>query len=387
MSKQWKESPSIQLGTFTTSQTTSHYFGVKSLKDWTQQSVGNPGWWKPRRKDIGGPFQLVKTGFDHVSTGPLVITKPVSFNTYSGELIVNAVPSLPTPSMVPLDDYGAEAYNRMKPTAPSMDLLNALVELRELPMLLKQTIGKVRTISDYYVAVQFGWLPLLSDIRKFIQLQITAQKRLNQLIRDAEKPVRREIQLLGESSMSNPTVTTGNQHLYPTIVSDQYQGQLTRTTWSKTSRRIWASARFRYWLPPGPRDVVWRANMLRRIYGLSPTPSVVYNAIPWTWLIDWFSSVGDVIENLESGVADRLAADYFYLMETIDNSVTVDVNGKIRSNIPSGGGSGLSASVTRYATIKRRIKGDPFGFNTATDTLSGMQLSILGALGFSRLKS
>jgi hypothetical protein len=125
--------------------------------------------------------------------------------------------------------------------------------------------------------------------------------------------------------------------------------------------------------------------MLARIFGLRPSPIVVYNAIPWTWLADWFVNAGDVVSNLSMGVADRLAADRFYIMQergawsklestcSFMRADTNDVNT-------------VSGTASEVWAHKVRVKGDPFGLNTQPNQLTGMQLAILGALGLSRLR-
>jgi len=110
---------------------------------------------------------------------------------------------------------------------------------------------------------------------------------------------------------------------------------------------------------------------------------MIYNAIPWSWLNDWFSNTGDILENLDVGVADRLAADYCYLMQDCQTHREYYAEGKFHDKA----GNIFSVSATSYsvAGTKNRIIGDPFGFSTNPNSLSATQLSILGALGLSRL--
>ena len=198
------------------------------------------------------------------------------------------------------------------------------------------------------------------------------------------KPVRRRVNIA--ETISDPGLLAGNSYagLYPVLVTQYYTRQPTYLEKTWTEDRVWASARFRYWLPEGPRDVQWTNKMKRALLGLNPSPSVVYNAVPWTWLIDWFTNVGNLIENVEPGVADRLAADYFYVMREIQWRRTQDTVGFFRD--PQGNPFTVSASASYSKFRKTRIKGDPFGFNTNPASLSGVQLAILGALGMSRIR-
>jgi hypothetical protein len=196
--------------------------------------------------------------------------------------------------------------------------------------------------------------------------------------------VKRFVSLSDTSSTTSTSsgVSFGSGGCYPGLVTQYFPKNGFSTITQSAGERWWAEARFRYWLPEGPRDVKWKRNMAARLYGLNPSPSVIYNAIPWTWLADWFSNAGDVVANLDVGVADRLAADYAYMMRSnycrAQHCLTWHMKRK--------DGSLLDFVSTTHSerSYKTLIHGNPFGFS-AKDNLSGMQLSILGALGLSRI--
>lgn len=252
--------------------------------------------------------------------------------------------------------------------------------------MLKQRMtsgANLKNMSNYWLALQFGWKPLLSDIRKLVQTQMNAQKRLNQLLRDNGRPVRRRIMLQDDSDFNSESSGNNTNGMFPTFPT----GYVSTAKWKQIQRagnRWWASAQFRYWLPDGPRDIAWSRMMKARIFGINPSPSVVYNAVPWSWLADYFTNLGDVISNLDAGVADRLAADRFYVMRERWKTTTCTMWATFRRR--DGTPVPISGTASSYGAHKSRGKGDPFGFNTNQNQLTGMQLSILGALGMSRLR-
>lgn len=287
--------------------------------------------------------------------------------------------------------FAADAYNRMKPTKPSMDLINSIYELKDIPSMLRQRFrfNNLHELGDFHLALQFGWLPLLSDTISFVNVQRDMQKRLRWLLRHNGKPVRRRVTLADSVSGFVETNGTAYGSLTPTLATQFYtvQPYWDLKTWN--TDKIWASARFRYWLPGGPRDVEWTRSMLKRLYGLRPTPRNVYKAIPWSWLVDWFTDLGKIIANLEPGVADRLAADYFYVMRETSAHKAYNVKGTLKSYLPgSSAFVNVPIDLDTFSTQvnKTRIKGDPFGFNTNQNDLTSMQWAILGALGVSRLR-
>lgn len=48
-------------------------------------------------------------------------------------------------------------------------------------------------------------------------------------------------------------------------------------------------------LPPLELPVL-KEDLTRSLYGLKFRPSDIYNLIPWTWLLDWFTGIGDYID-------------------------------------------------------------------------------------------
>lgn len=340
----------------------------------------------PKDKDIGGNFQAYGVSYEDARFPDTEYwgTGPYRTAYYKG-LVAMGVdkPAHIGLQMIP-EDIAATAYSRMKPTEPEFSVLNSLYELRELPSLLHLRVKNAKDLAGLHLNGQFGWLATLADIRKFVNAQQRAQKRLSQLLRDNGRPVRRRLTLRDE--VSDESVETGELWGYflPGDPSPYFcSSPPTTETVRYTRDKIWASAQFRYWLPDGPRDILWKRAMMARLFGAMPTPQVVYNMIPWSWLVDWFSNLGDVIANLDAGVADRLAADRFYVMRSKERVHWA--NRKIGLYDQRGKPFQLSGRAYNVAYSKVRLKGSPFGVGLTDNMLSPMQLSILGALGLSRL--
>lgn len=305
---------------------------------------------------------------------------------YVGNMAVDITKSGYLGTNYPPDAWGAEAYSKMKPTKPDFSALVSIYELREVVPMLKQRFLKdgLHSIGNYYLALKFGWEPLLRDCVNLVTTQINAQKRIAQLLRDNGKPVRRRIML--QNLVSDPVESSGSSYsaLQPVLVTQFYRSQPKYRGRDYTRDVVWGSARYKYWLPDGPKDINWTIAMRARLLGLKPTPADVWNAMPWTWLMDWFANVGDVLDNLDAGVANRLAADYFYMMRTRELRRDLTAWG----NFVRKDGQLVDVSGTSFHSSfqKWRVKGDPFGLNTNQNQLTGMQLAIMGALGLSRLR-
>lgn len=283
-------------------------------------------------------------------------------------------------------DYGAEAYRRMKPTKPTFPGLNAIYELREVPEMLRQRFleSGLYAIPNYWLALKFGWEPLLNDIRNCIRFQQAAQKKLAWLLRHNGKPVRTRVDL-ADSEVESAVTRYDWRTPSPGFVTQYYSGVPYSLEKTVTKNKIWAAARFRYWLPPGPRDINWTRAMNARLFGLMPSPVIIWNMLPWTWLSDWFFDTGNILSNMDAGVAERCAADWFYVMREQTQEYRAEYHATMYLN-PSNALHPITTSSVRGTTLKTRVVGDPFGFGTKDIDLSAMQLSILGALGLSRVR-
>lgn len=313
-----------------------------------------------------------------------------------------------------LEARGAEAWARMRPDKPDFTFASSLYELKDVPGMLKGGLSSLMDMMDharpggsgrssrspisrtaqYYLALKFGWLPLLSDIRNFVKAQRSKQKRLDQLIRDAGRSVHRKCSLndsnnigrVPNSDVFTPIPNGYGAGYYPTHVTQCYTGTGYRKQWWTQTARTWGEGSFRYFLPPGPKTVAWKAKMLRRIMGQRVTPSMVYNVIPWSWLVDYFTSLGDFIDATSSGVSDRLVADYAYLMREEHYRSDEEKQGMSYSDVKMlSAPNVIMMSAWSDTCTKGRVRASPFGWGINQNSLSSTQLAILGALGLSRL--
>jgi hypothetical protein len=399
--------PATPLGVFTYGGTETKY-----MPAYTNGRIvvtqGNYRWQNPTGR-CGGQFLL--RGFDHQYGTTGVSLQVSGLAAYYKGLIAASVPSRNMPSVVPTGaTRGAEAYDRMKPTAPDISSLNSLVELREVPGLVRDAFSgmlknfpelKKITVSEIYRALKspgelrtagkavgglhlstvFGIIPIIRDVQYLVNSQKLGQERLAQLIRDNGRSIYRR-RVIAEEVVTSEATGYGPSVFYPSNLQGFYADTPTCVDHWTESDKIWSCARFRYFLPPGPRDINWTNNMLARIRGQHVTLSTVYNAVPWSWMVDWFTGLGHLVENLNPGVADRCAAEYFYVMRSTETLVRRTSTGKFDTG---GGTTTVSCTSTGRHFTKSRLPGDPFGWGTLDTSLSATQWGILGALGLSSL--
>ena len=363
--------------------TNASYEYVDEVIDGWNGNYGYPDF--PPGKNVGQPFYARHRKTDFFLSPSLKIraTNPYSNYRYEGRVLGYYPFSWATVGDYPPDPFGAEAYSRMKPTKPVFNGLNSLAELRDFPSLFQARLQHFKDLGGLYLNGQYGWLATLNDLKKFIHTQQRVQQRLEQLLRDNGRAVRRKITLRDDMVVTSETSgDLWGYHLPGDLVNYFYRAPPAHRTKVYDKDKIWASAQFRYFLPPAPKGVVYKDFLLKRLYGNQLTPSVIYNAFPWSWLVDWFASVGSLIENLEAGIADRCAAEYFYVMRefsrTQESERIFSFWGMNYEAIQ------VSGPSTQSAISRRRVKGSPFGIGIDFSHLNLMQLAILGALGLSK---
>jgi len=366
----------------------------------------------------GGAFMCSKVSYEAKPGGGITVYRPQWGKAYSGSFScamrgpsgdLNLGSQYTNSAMTNLKNTGSIAFGKMRPDKPDFSFALSTLEMKDMVHPLKNAVKRVRdkvrhvdrtrrkngrsglsNTAQHFLALEFGWAPIISDVRKFIKAQANKQARLAQLIRDEGKPIRRQSKIDASESSVIEDVTRYNSGsggaLAPGFVTQCYgPGPSFKTLRKETIMKTWCSGQFRYHLPPGPKNVVWKKKMLRRIMGFRVTPAVVYNLMPWTWLVDYFTDLGAFVDAVSPGVADRLAADQFFVMRTDMVSAFTECSGMYQGSKTAGHYVTATASSVARTTRKLRAVSSPFGFGTLQSSLGPKQLAILGALGISRL--
>lgn len=319
--------------------------------------------------------------------------------TYVGSFRADAPALIPFPSHFTSNGWvnrGPELYARGKPAKPEFQIGNALYELRELPSLLKQRFefNELRDIGSFHLALQFGWLSLLRDVRSFYQTSIHMDKSIKQLIRDNGKPIRRMVESHKDAIDTSTAISSGlgfRSMIGPRQVEQAY-GHGQPDPWQlleKKKQRIWMVAKYRYYLPEKGMlsDLQYSQVLRRRLQGATVSPKNIYDAMPWTWLVDYFGNIGDNISNLDAGVADNLINDFAYIMRHVEESHELSGSCHMQTGYPTRAARAqteISCATERGYVAKDRYRASPFGFDVDMSNLTDHQAGILAALGLSR---
>lgn len=214
-----------------------------------------------------------------------------------------------------LNDLAIQAFSNLNPNKPVADLPLFIFELKDLPRLLKDGLGvlsgnvKPSQAAGGYVAYSFGVAPLVSDVISLLDFAAQAGKR-RKYIEQLTKGHRLRRSLGGGSAVQ----VGSNFSMYPGLEFKKV---------GKTKWNAWYTAKVSstYQLPPvSPNDSLFDDPAFKAAYGLQgASASAVWNAVPWSWLIDYFASIGSYLEANRGGIPFQVQ-DMAVMCEVITNT-------------------------------------------------------------------
>ena len=393
----------------------------------------------------GGPFYCAKYKLSHSAVhtlqyryagGPERIHVNQGCGGIIGSMPVPAIPSWASVQAL-LNAKTAAGRQRTRPGNPVAGMGQFLVELRDLPAIpLKGLLGRgsvkrlrgfappkpvyrsvpfsqvpryllgrltdFRSLGSEYLNIVFGWKPFVSDLRKMYHLWHDIDKRMAQIIHENGKGIRRKAVLESDVSTTELTPTLygfayGGIRSPPPNVFGSWNwetstgtgtnGRTIRTGTTRTEKKIWYVAKYRYWIPDTSSSL-WDKRARLALFGALPTPELLWNVLPWSWLIDWFSDVGSVMSNISPNAVDNLVSLYSFIM--MKQRVTeFGRSAVMHDSISLSGAHWPSVNYNFDSTYESlsmsRLGGNnPFGIGVQLNSLSTGQLAILAALGLSR---
>lgn len=266
---------------------------------------------------------------------------------------------------------------RTSPNRPYINPLSLAQDLYDLPRMVRsvgQLIRKPRRLlsakelANVNLMTMFGWLPLIEDAHKLLHAQSHIERRFKRLrkLYDTGGEHRRirvdEDHVAKHTSFPLWDVAYG----LPYFGMDVYQ---------ETSVDRWASVRWKL-LTRAPEDRSYqhlRSLAIRTTYGLTVEGLVsgVWDLIPWTWIIDWFTNAGDMVSNFNNTVPVTMSS--CCLMTQTTTKTLFKPFGDNHTSYS--GGSGENTYTSKLRTV---LSGT--SFNAALPNLGLTEVSILGSL-------
>jgi hypothetical protein len=358
------------------------------------------------------PFPNFADPFGNAITDKDVKTRLTYFPWPStGGFIVPAVPAVANQvvSNAIKNNVASGLISSANPWKPKASLMQSVLELMsgDIPSITKNLRKHLYHLQDLkktagsdWLNVQFGWVPLINDIRATVEVLL----KLHMLLLGSDNYRRARGGDLGTwSRMTDTTSDSGMSFGSPLaggIYTSPYWKDYQNTgvpflapgnipagvgTWSR-STMIEADYRFTAKYHKGARANAIESRYIARateLLGLELTPAVLWELAPWTWLLDWVSNLGSLASNISLLDWSNVLLDYAYLTFVVKTTSQITWKGPTQwSSLASVSHGYISQSYTSEEKIREQAS--PYGFSVSWDGLSPFQLSILAALGMSR---
>lgn len=281
--------------------------------------------------------------------------------------------------------YALRARTALNPNTPAVDLPVFLFELRDLPELYKFVVGtyakwerrlfgrhpvpitavtNAREAAAINLAAQFGIFPMIQDIMKLFDFTALVRKReeyLRSLTNSNRKYTRRLDDYEYNALLSNAIAYATRVN----TVNISTQGL-------KARRQVWFTARASATIPTAGGAPARDAAL--GLGGISA--SSLYELIPWSWLIDYFTNVGNILAAYRGGIDFTMSPPTIMVKDSIvPTQLTL-----------AGGLTGVSFAqpVLEFTRRQRKIQSPTPWSTIKVPYLTISQLSILGSLLIAR---
>lgn len=264
--------------------------------------------------------------------------------------------------------------------------LGSKPRLRDSVFDLRRTAGN---IPSEYLSYHFGWKQTYKDLMDLLALPEKMSKKYAFLIKRAGKPTTFRTKRTFLSALSEG-VSGFDYDTSP------YEGDVvvSHKLERETELRLVINATFDF---PPPDAISLNLKKFLDQIGAVPRPTDIYNLVPWTWLLDWFTGLGNYVEVIDNINRDTSLINW--------GMITGQTKGRLVTNFKSksdrlvvttedfvGRSEVLSHAENNHTSFYQyecRIRKDAataLNVNTTSDPrLSVYQKSILGALLAQRL--
>jgi hypothetical protein len=274
----------------------------------------------------------------------------------------------------------------------AIDLRKVFLSLRHSPKARKVIFnlkGLAKDVPNEYLSYHFGWKQLYQDVTELLTLPEKTSKRVNFLIRRSGKAttLRSKRDLLS-GSVGSPGFE------YEVLAGESGVSADTRIVREAQVRLVVNCI----WDFPPINTVEYKRHVFAERTGIEPRLTDVYNLIPWSWLVDWFTGLGNYIDLVDTMNRDPKLVNWGMISCSIKGRLSTDFSSKSSTSswVSSGGPVVATETITTnkhtsffdYECITRSDVATILDVNLTSvpATLTPFQLSILGALISQRAK-
>jgi len=273
--------------------------------------------------------------------------------------------SVPYPGELPDAAYAAAAVARTNPSRPYVDVPVNILELGDITSLVRsQGNTLIKQLGGNNLRLQFGIMPLVGDLVKLTQFYQAAHRRIDEIKKlNGPRGLRRTISL-------DTLSVSEDKNEYLQTLDIPFRRQYTLTG----HRQVKAHVR---WKAAYALDKLNQREMsnlaTRAVLGLTVDFATLWEAMPWSWMIDWGTNIGNYLKANRNIIPASLVGVWLTKYSTVSTKMgPVDWSYHHMNGL----------SVERTDITRRKVVVTPtahFPF------LSGNQMGILASLAVTRM--
>lgn len=270
--------------------------------------------------------------------------------------------------------WQTKALANLNPGVPKVDIPLFLFELKDMPEMLKnlgEVLGKhrsVKTIPNGYLAYSFGWAPLISDLQSLWNFSQEVEARCRYLRKlEHGTYIRRGLTPKGGQVVQRSITPNG----YGIPASDGgyiYQADVQEIE----TQKVWFTANAKLLTPLPTASETLKHQVSKILLGLNPSTVSLWNALPWSWLLDYFANLGDFMNAQRGNFVLSIPSMCIMAREEITSEL---MRIRVRSGFSATGGTVMST-----VTKQRYVVYQPVPWLALDPIISRAQIANLGAL-------
>jgi hypothetical protein len=270
-------------------------------------------------------------------------------------------------------------------------IVNDLVEIRQLKSLvptvqrllrllsgIPRSRGTFRTLartySDAYLQWSFNIAPVIADIEAVLHVLTASHDRLKRLRAGSGNVLTKHFQASLEDSYKDKTITCSGLQcaswcVAPPTVDASCSVEYTRRQFNATIQYVYSVN--------APDGLASEIGSFLDVLGVNLNPSIIWNAIPWTFVVDWFANISSWLDQLKVRNIEPVTVilDYCWsisLVRSVKASMSVI--------------EGTAFEINESAYFRQAVTPDLY-HALQVSGLNPKEFSLGLALGLSRLKS
>jgi hypothetical protein len=339
-------------------------------------------------------------------------------NRYSNftAAVANVNTSLAT---VQWDSLSATALQSMLPSFHTQNsLVNFLLELKDFKSVVKYMRGNIQKklsaienalrklkqpdnirrsnkpldkLARAYLSYSFGWKPLYNDLVSFVRTVSGFEARYRELVQRANAPQQSYwgTWVAGTAAGENLFYNNGTGDPPPSWVGPTRCRCRVRVIQEATNGiRYHATIRYRYAIPPELSSAGGKAKAFLDTLGVAANPAVIWNAIPFSFLIDYLVDIGNYLERLRvDNIPFKTEILDFCHSARIERRVVMEValenEHYLTGKIPF---AFLPTDMCKVVMYERKLGLPNYLTAMQTSGLNYREFSLVGALAVARRK-